>query len=322
MKKIFKTLMPLFGASFSFVDPSVLKYNEKVSILKELFVHIKAEKKFDLETNLENNDTQVFEKKKAALNKTKVFLIVNAQKSNKQQSEKNTLLIIEAKDQTNVYLRNARAQKYFNQQVYHSWTKDKKKYIKFRPELSADRIPKEDITNLMRSIERMFYVSFEHIEAETGLKANASIASFWRGAPYSTRKKSSYKPISPVFFEQNSAKNFLIENLQYLKDIPKKQEETIDVKKKFLREFSIKLKNKKVISEELETVNNVKIVSLGLGDFIEYYTTVSNQEGFGKIDFLFFPDLKTQVKTRKKKIRLKGFKAYQQQLYGYKTYSK
>lgn len=324
MKKFFKTLMPLFGASFSFVNPSVLKYNEKVSIPKELFVHTKAEKKVDLETTLENNQSQSFKKEKMALNKTKVFLIVNAQKGNKKQSEKNTLLLIEAKDQTNTYLKKVRARDYLYQKVYHTWTKNKKKYVKHTPRMdyAPEEITEELKKDIIGGIERMMYLYFNLVEGGIGLQSNASIASYFRGASYLTRQKSSYKSISPVFFEENSAKNFLIENLQYLKDMSNKYEKTINVKEKFLREFSINLKNKKVISQELESINNLKIVSLGLGDFIEYYSTAPNQEGFKKVDFLFFPDLKTQVKIRKKKIRLKGFKAYQQQLYGYKNYSK
>jgi hypothetical protein len=321
MKKIIKTLIPLFGASFSFIDPSLQKFTEKASILKELFVHTKVEKIFDLETNLENNQSEVLEKEQIALNKTKVFLIVNTQKGNNKGSEKNTLLLIGVKDQVNIYskVKEVRENYYLDNKIYHTWTRSGENYKrKPKPNVHLKPMEKPDM-NILPLLERMFYMLYNKFDSKFGFWDNAVIASELRGASYLTRQKGSYKSISPVFFEENSAKNFLIENLQYLKSTQREHEDILDFKENLIEEVKRKLKNKKAIPQELKNIENVKIVSLGLGDFINYYTTVSNQEVTEKVDFLFFPNLEKQVKTRNKKISMKGFKIYQQQLYGYNT---
>ena len=116
---------------------------------------------------------------------------------------------------------------------------------------------------------------------------------------YSFENSCGYKSICPIFFDKISAENFLLkssrETILLLRHIPSKS-------------------NKEI----LKGILNTQIKSIGLGDFIEYFTRIENENILNKIEFLFVPclgELNTfTVKERKKIdniIKTKNFAFYQ-----------
>jgi hypothetical protein len=116
---------------------------------------------------------------------------------------------------------------------------------------------------------------------------------------YSVENSCGYKSICPIFFDKPSAENFLIkssrETILLLRYIPSKS-------------------NKEI----LKGVLNTQIKTIGLGDFIEYFTRIENENILDKIEFLFVPylgKLNTFTVKDKKKIdniiKTKNFAFYQ-----------
>lgn len=103
---------------------------------------------------------------------------------------------------------------------------------------------------------------------------------------YSIENSCGYKSICPIFFDKVSAENFLI----------KSSRQTILL----LRNMPLK-SNKEILKGFL----NTKIKTIGLGDLIEYFSTLENEIIFNKIEFLFVPyinELESLSKIDKKKI--------------------
>jgi hypothetical protein len=108
-----------------------------------------------------------------------------------------------------------------------------------------------------------------------------------------------------MFFDKASAEDFL---LQTSKDA-------------FLLLKTLPLDSNKEI---LEGLLNTKILSIGLGDFIDYFSIENNQNYLEKVEFLFVPCLEVQNnypkdKDIKKRINniltTKNFKMYQKHYY-------
>lgn len=126
---------------------------------------------------------------------------------------------------------------------------------------------------------------------------------FRGGKSYYENNVGGYKSICPVFFDKDAAEDFLIqsskETLNLLNDLPLES-------------------NKKII----QGLSNTKIISLGLGDFVEHYSLEKNEKFLKDVDFLFVPVLqKENLKTKEfeKKIntlvKKKTFTSYQKQYY-------
>lgn len=133
--------------------------------------------------------------------------------------------------------------------------------------------------------------------------------SFRGGKSYYENNVGGYKSICPVFFNKSSAEDFLIqgsrETLNLLKHLPIGS-------------------NKEIVQGLL----NTKIISIGLGDFVEYYSLEKNEKFLENVDFLFVPVLQKEDYPNKefeKKIRTlvnkKTFKSYQKQYYKLKSTS-
>jgi hypothetical protein len=124
---------------------------------------------------------------------------------------------------------------------------------------------------------------------------------FRSGKSYYVNNLGGYKSICPVFFNKISAEDFLFQTsknaLTLLKNLP------LDSNK-----------------EILKGIKNTKIISLGFGDFIEYYSQAERQNYLEKVEFLFIPslqedpqDLKSFNKQIENLIKNKSFDFYQKQ---------
>jgi hypothetical protein len=313
MKKFIKNIIPFFGTSFSLITHPLPKIVESFSRVKEIFINTTIEKKVQFKDNIENHQSYYLKKEKATLNKTKVFLLVKTQVNTKQKSEKNNLLLIETEIPLNIAPENKKAlEGMFFYNLTHTWSKTEKLSLKTRLENSMP------IGLTKWVIDR--YTRRSPI-ARPGLKDNYSLAQGLRGAPHFLGGKNSWKSISPVFLEEKTAKSFLMENVSFIENIIETNEEikNISMKEKALGNLKKSKNTSKYLNNETlrhkRDLTNIKIVCLGLGDFIEYYSAPPNDKQLEKVEFLFFPNLEALSKTRKNSVCVKGFKAYQQQLY-------
>lgn len=122
---------------------------------------------------------------------------------------------------------------------------------------------------------------------------------FRSGKSYYINNLGGYKSICPVFFDKRSAADFLVQPsrnaLTLLENMPLKK----------TKEFP-------------NGILNTKIISLGLGDFIQHYSIDANKHYLNKVEFLFVPNL--QKPKNKEKITFdikmnKNFNKYQKEYY-------
>jgi hypothetical protein len=324
MKKFYKSLIPFFGVSLFKNQLSSLAKN--IIEPKEIFIGTKLEKT----DYVQDQAKLVFEKEKNTLNKKKVFLLVKTT-GNKEKIEENILLLLGSLDRHNTSRPNYNARQTFHfTKTKHSLDKKTKTYLE----------PEEDyLAGLPRTIDRHFESQFANVvskmqrgydvaEVLTPEKQTFLTLGLRGGKSYFVRAEGGYKSICPVFFDENSAKNFLMENTGKI------FEEKIELKniENHLAMSSKKIDRRNRLSKLSKNIQDIKIICLGLGDFIEYYSTVPNKEALEKVEFFFIPKLDSikskmkipclpvkgnirgqTIKTDQRK--LKGFKSYQRQLY-------
>lgn len=159
--------------------------------------------------------------------------------------------------------------------------------------LLLTRLTKQPLTYILKKDR---YSIFEIIRE----KCSPVHARIYRNAKsYSVENFYGYKSICPIFFDKNSAENFLIksskEMLILLNNIPSKS-------------------NKEI----LKGILNTQIKSVGLGDLIDYFSSLENEKFSNKLEFLFVPyleDLDNLNLENKKKIediiKTESFASYQ-----------
>lgn len=142
------------------------------------------------------------------------------------------------------------------------------------------RSSKQRITNILKkdrySIAEIIRANRYPVQAKTYRNAKS----------YSVENSCGYKSICPVFFDKTSAENFLLkssrETILLLRHIPSKS-------------------NKEILKGLL----NTQIKTMGLGDFIEYFSRIENESISNQLEFLFVPylgELNTLTIKDKKKI--------------------
>jgi hypothetical protein len=325
MKKFYKSLIPFFGASlFKNQLPSLAK---NITEPKEIFIGTKLEKT----DYVQDQAKLAFEKEKNTLNKKKVFLLVK-NTDNKEKGEENILLLLGSLDRLNTSRANYQArQKFLFTKTEHIIDKKTKAYVESEEDYMSF---KDQFTNVLNAMRRGFDVEqVLNAREKTFLKFGLR-----GGKSYFVISEGGYKSICPVFFDETSAKNFLMENIgKTFEDQIRREdmEDNIKVKK---NQFNLPFTSSKKTNRRYKLprlskkIENIKIICLGLGDFIEYYSTVPNKEALEKVEFFFIPKLDSinskmkipclSVKGNKRGLivktdqrKFKGFKSYQRQLY-------
>jgi len=154
---------------------------------------------------------------------------------------------------------------------------------------------------LFKTTTKEYKTKYKKFVGSNLLKANLrpSITKLLRnGKSYYVDNLGGYKSICPVFFDKAFAEEFLIQTskdgLNLLRTFP------LDGNKEILKGFL-----------------NTKIISLGLGDFIEHYSQENNKKYLEKVEFLFVPSLKKENRIQKK-LNTKSFKTYQKHYFDLK----
>ena len=209
------------------------------------------------------------------LNKIKVYLLVTNPKHNKLN--KKILLLLQPEDrfkseQTLVNLN------YRSILVYVS-----RKYIKIRIRKKSFIYP------ILQGRQRY---SIRYLTTKSS-EDNFTLNKFRNAKSYYFNNLGGYKSICPVFFDKISAESFLINAL-------KKNQKIYG---------GLSTSSLKKSEQYFKSILNTKIVTIGLGDFIDYYSSEPNKELLKKVEFLFFPSL-DQKKSSINYLENKDFKFY------------
>lgn len=150
---------------------------------------------------------------------------------------------------------------------------------------------------------------------------------FIKSSSYSVNNWGGSKAICPVFFDKSSAEDFFIKNSEPKfkpfapasnLTLARQRRKRLNPKSNRLVNFSVPLKKKPI-----KGVADSKIIAVGLGDFINYYSSSFAQNFLAETEFLFFPRLteidshkKSQTKTTSTK---ETFRFYQKMYYKLKS---
>lgn len=286
-KNFYKKVFPWLGASFYFFPNKTLDFLNLIATPEEILINAQADKIEGLDQSKRTfNQIENLDLQNYIedLNQTEVYLLVT--KPINKKGENNILLLLQNENRLNSVpaLSKRRSQ---NIQV------------------KRERINKK--TNLINEIK-------EQIRPSKTLKLRSILkipkffpaAKFWTtGKSYNTNNLAGYKSICPIFFSKHTAEDFLI---QTTKDTLSKSNYCIGLDKG----------SKDIVKNIL----NSKIITVGLGDFIHYYSSPSNEEFLNKIEFLFFPNLENLKGNQDKsinKISTKSFNFYQNNYYKLKA---
>jgi hypothetical protein len=274
MKNLYQKILPFFSAS------CVLSQNKQQEMFKtlgnsqEIRLIAKISQNSKTETNIDNFTTPQLRQFLDELNKTEIYLLVT--EFSEEKANNPILLLLHTEDRLN------------SEQTLINY-----RHLKFLFSSSNTRYSKNRSFSVYEMIRPNWFPTLSK--------------SFRGGKSYYENNVGGYKSICPVFFDKNSAEDFLIQSskdtLNLLNNLPLES-------------------NKEIIQGLL----NTKIISIGLGDFVEYYSLEKNKEFLKSVDFLFVPLLQKenpQSKEFEKKINTliskKTFKSYQKQYYKLKS---
>src|SRR6476469_7330524 len=208
MKKLYKSLIPFFGVSFSLSNNNISSLVKNIIEPKEIFISTKLEKK----VARQDRGKLTLEKEKNILNQTKVFLLVKKTVSNKQKLEKNVLLLLGPEDRLNASKHNYNTRQ--DKPILHNQDyqdENKKRYknttdSKYSLYLNSNASLNPLRTGITRNVDYMNTLKFGEKSLYKSL--------FRGGKSYFIRAEGGYKSICPVFLDENSAKNFLLEKTE------------------------------------------------------------------------------------------------------------
>ena len=262
MINLYQKLLPLFGASCFFLPNKSPDLFNFFDLQKNTNITAGLRQTFEKE-NVNVTKKNNLNKFIQELNNQEIFLLVSESKKN----EKPLLLLLHTEDRLN------------SEQALINYRHTK---FLFFPKRST--VPKEYV----------YPKTVRSNQFPTLAKA------FRSGKSYYPTNEGGYKSICPVFFDNSSAQDFLVQTsknaTRILKTLPAESSK-----------------------ENLHGLLNTKIISLGFGDFLEYFSLDKNQPDLKKVEFLFVPSLQKTTKTENKKINTliknKSFKFYQRQYF-------
>lgn len=274
MKNLYQKIVPFFGAS------CVLFQNKQQEVFKTLensqkiLLTAKISQSSKTEANIDNLQTPGLKEFLNELNNTEIYLLMTEFSESKTNNP--ILLLLHTEDRLN------------SEQAVINY-----RHLKFLFSSSNARYIKNRNFSIYEIIRPNWFPSLSK--------------SFRGGKSYYENNIGGYKSICPVFFDKNSAEDFLIQS----------SKETLNLLKHLPLES-----NKEIIQGLL----NTKIISIGLGDFVEYYSLEKNEKFLKNVDFLFVPILQKENSKNKefeKKINTltnkKTFTSYQKQYYKLKS---
>jgi len=274
MKNLYQKILPFFGASCVLFQNKQQELFKRLENSQEIRLTAKISQNAKTETNIDNLKTPQLRQFLNELNKTEIYLLVT--EFGEEKANNPILLLLHTEDRLN------------SEQAVMDY-----RHLKFLFSSSNARYIKNRKFSVYEIIRPNWFPSLSK--------------SFRGGKSYYENNVGGYKSICPVFFDKNSAEDFLIQSskdtLNLLKHLPLES-------------------NKEIVQGLL----NTKIISIGLGDFVEYYSLEKNEKFLENVDFLFVPVLQKENllnKELEKKVNAlinkKTFKSYQKQYYKLKS---
>ena len=269
MKNLYQKILPFFGASCVLFQNKQQELFKSLENSQEIRLTAKISQNAKTETNIDNLKTPQLRQFLNELNKTEIYLLVT--EFGEEKANNPILLLLHTEDRLN------------SEQAVMDY-----RHLKFLFSSSNARYIKNRNFSVYEIIRPNWFPSLSK--------------SFRGGKSYYENNIGGYKSICPVFFDKNSAEDFLIQSskdtLNLLKHLPLES-------------------NKEIVQGLL----NTKIISLGLGDFVEYYSLEKNEKFLEDVDFLFVPVLQKEDSNNKVNalINKKTFKSYQKQYYKLKS---
>jgi hypothetical protein len=285
-KNFYKKVFPWLGASFYFYPNKTLDFLNLIETPEEILINAKVD---DVESINSSKNTLNLSENLALqnyikdLNQTEVYLLVTNPIPKKL--DHNILLLLQSENRLNSVpaLVNRRSQnilfKRFNQKSANLIGRFQGR-IRLRKNLRLPRI----------------------LMVEKNLPAARFLTT---SNSYNVNNLGGYKSICPVFFDKNTAEDFLI----------KTTKDTLSIS-------NYSLGSDQGSKDIINGILNSKIISVGLGDFIHYYSSSSNEKFLEKIEFLFFPpleDLQVNQKKSNNSVSTKSFSFYQNKYYKLKS---
>lgn len=282
-KNFYKKVFTWLGASFYFYPYKTL---DLIKTHEELIVNAKVNEVENLSSSkitFDQSENLALQNYIQDLNQTEIYLLVTTPVPTK--IDNNILLLLQSENRLNSdpALINRRTvnilYKRFNQK-------------------SADLIRRFQGRVRLRKNLRLPVI----IKAERFSTAARFLTT---GNSYNNNNLGGNKSICPVFFDKNTAEDFLI----------KTTKDTLSISN-----YSLGVDHGS--KEIIKGILNSKIIKVGLGDFIHYYSSPSNEQFLEKIEFLFFPNLEDIQVNRKKstnRVSTKSFSFYQNKYYKLKS---
>lgn len=274
MKNLYQKILPFFGASCVLFQNKQQEMFKTLENSQDIRLTAKISQNSKIETNNDNLKTPQLKHFLNELNTTEIYLLVT--EFNEEKANSPILLLLHTEDRLN------------SEQAIINY-----RHLKFLFSSSNAKYPKNRNFSIYEIIRPNWFPSL----AKT----------FRGGKSYYENNVGGYKSICPVFFDKDSAEDFLIQS----------SKETLNLLKHLPLES-----NKEIIQGLL----NTKIISIGLGDFVEYYSLEQNEKFLKDVDFLFVPVLEKENsydKEFEKKtntlINKKTFNSYQKQYYKLKS---
>lgn len=287
-KNFYKKVFPWLGASFYFFPNKTLDFFNLIETPEEILINAKVDKIEGVDPSklaFDPIENLSLQNYIQDLNQTEVYLLVT--KPIHEKRESNILLLLQNENRLNsVPVLNRRRSQII--QMKRSTPKG---------------------ANLMGNFNEKIR-PFKKLRLNRILKVKkfSTKARFLTTAKsYTTNDLAGYKSICPIFFNKHTAEDFLIKTT-----------------KDTLSRSNYRIGLDKGSKDIVKNILNSKIITVGFGDFIHYYSSLSNEKNLNKIEFLFFPNLESVKETKQRgisPISTKSFNFYQNNYYKLKTAS-
>ena len=284
-KNFYKKVFPWLGASFYFFPNKTLDFLNLIEAPKEILINAKVNEIQGVQQSkltFSQTENPNLQNYIHDLNQTEVYLLVT-QPLNKK-GENNILLLLQNENRLN---------------SVPALSKRRSQIIQTK------RFNKKS-GNLIRKFKGMKQPRKLRLGKILKIKKYSSKAKFLTtGNLYNNNNLAGYKSICPIFFSKHAAEDFLIKST-----------------KDTLARSNYRMGLDKGSKDIVKNILNSKIITVGLGDFIHYYSSPSNEKFLNKIEFLFFPNLE-DLKAKKQKvlnpISTESFNFYQNNYYKLKV---
>lgn len=280
-KNFYQKVFPWLGASFYFFPNKTSNFINLIETPEEILINAKVDKLKEVDSSklaFDRIENLSLQNYIQDLNQTEVYLLVT--QPIKEKRGKNILLLLQNENRLNSvpFLNRRRTQ-------LIQLKRSKQKGV------NLTHLPEKGRPYKRLRLKQLLKVKKFTIKGRY-LTTNKA---------YTINNLTGSKSICPIFFSKDTAENFLIKTT-----------------KDTLSRSNYRMGLDKGGKDTIKNILNSKIITVGFGDFIHYYSSLSNEKNLNKIEFLFFPNLEDLKENKQKAldpISTKNFNFYQNNYY-------